>query len=1243
MKYFFTAVCLSLLYASLYCSAEQESQEEFFTAFAQYQCTTNASEAIALMEKYTNALSAEVRIPALLACGDAYSVRGSDADAHSAYLSAISDHRDSEYAIRRLYQIPWTKSRLEKEISVLENNLKIITNAYIHTLIRLHLAQCYLARHRVTDATRSAASAGCLTNWLMAGGFDNAERTGLHQKFGPEDDLLRSATYKGKEWDVSWRNAAPVNPDCSISLSLVQPAQWISVYMRTGIISDRKTDAVLNLTIPTAFRVWLNGMPIGQNDEYRYKAIGADRIPITLDPGTNTVVIKICLEDNGDHFNCFLTTPEGAPLNLPTVIEDTPEDTCAETLMWVPTQPSPGVHYWQQQAEITTQLYARVMYARYLRLIRRYNDAISTLSSLLEEECGSAFDAYMLGRSQSYKDADSEAIASYRKALEKDTQAVAAETLIASHYSRRGHDELAQPMAEELVKKAPYYLSAHLGLVDILLSRGWDEDAWRAVLTACKIAPDSPHAQDKRADVAYDKGYTSLRLDALTETLDYDASMMSAMYQRAHLLRNLQQYDAALEQIRKIQQYTPADPDAYGMEIRVYMVQRDITNAIRSCKKAIAMFPDFEDFYRILGDLYYMQENTADAITAYKTCLLYGPGNLQLRRYLEYIEGEDGHFFAQHKWPQEKIEELINEHKDIPQASDEELLRFLLKQTLVKLNKDGSSRIQGHIIMKVQSPMAVKAASSAYIPGELMKAYTWKQDGQKLEATHMTAGQLEFPNVQVGDTLEYSYRYDRYGGSWLDENYSSQFVFNQRYCSFINNEVILSVPTNRTLCSHVHGRDIMKSDSPVDGVNIYTWSVTNMPIYQEEPHEPPFIDIAQHVNVSTITNWNKVADWQRGMLSDVVRGNNASKTVAIEAVGDATTVTGKVQKLFRYITDNFRYTQLYENRIAGVKPHPVPDILANQCGDCKDLSLLLSDMLDALGINSHMALIRSSMNGQIDVDVPSPDVFNHVVVYIPEIGGNGLFVDPTFRYGEYDLMPEPCQDVMAFVITDDGYEFIRTPLSGPEKNTSQTHISGVLNSEGEMTGAVHIAEGHMQAANLRSQIEAMPNIRNNLGSFVLSSLFPGSELQEFSLTGREPGAEPLYIDFTFTAPKAAQKSADGLTYQLPFYTDAYTEWTMLEERKHPLQIDSCAYSIDTLQITLPEGYVADVPQPSVTYSNQFGAFTLTSETEAGALSVSSKFIINQRDISVEEYPAFREFITSSVRAINQVVSIRPKR
>jgi tetratricopeptide (TPR) repeat protein len=103
-----------------------------------------------------------------------------------------------------------------------------------------------------------------------------------------------------------------------------------------------------------------------------------------------------------------------------------------------------------------------------------------------------------------------------------------------------------------------------------------------------------------------------------------------------------------------------------------------------------------------------------------------------------------------------------------------------------------------------------------------------------------------------------------------------------------------------------------------------------------------------------------------------------------------------IPALAAYVQKEFTYQALEFGRHTQVMARS-DTVIANKYGDCKDLSLLLWQMLREHGINAHLALVHSS--GELTPELPTIDQCDHMVVYLPDIPG-GHVLDPTCRWGD---------------------------------------------------------------------------------------------------------------------------------------------------------------------------------------------------------------------------------------------------
>jgi len=163
-----------------------------------------------------------------------------------------------------------------------------------------------------------------LRNWNMIGPFPNDDDTGFATAFPPESGLRMDTEYPGLNGEpVSWKRyfgdvpryeegpwniwatqaGGPFADDAHIvqfgRLLPVQGKNWIMCYAQCFIFSPDTRKVRFVLAADNAARLWLNGKPVYERLRhpfwYEMNDHWADRIPVELESGWNSVLIKVGL------------------------------------------------------------------------------------------------------------------------------------------------------------------------------------------------------------------------------------------------------------------------------------------------------------------------------------------------------------------------------------------------------------------------------------------------------------------------------------------------------------------------------------------------------------------------------------------------------------------------------------------------------------------------------------------------------------------------------------------------------------------------------------------------------------------------------------------------------------------------------------------------------------------------------------------------------------------------------------
>jgi hypothetical protein len=225
---------------------------------------------------------------------------------------------------------------------------------------------------------------------------------------------------------------------------------------------------------------------------------------------------------------------------------------------------------------------------------------------------------------------------------------------------------------------------------------------------------------------------------------------------------------------------------------------------------------------------------------------------------------------------------------------------------------------------------------------------------------------------------------------------------------------------------------------------VYRWRITDAyDSSEEEEFTPPprTGDLRNRIEFSSTKHWDDISDWYYSLIRKNSVSDGSVDAAARELVKVAKNDREKVRVILEYIQEQFRYVMMAfeENNL---EPHNVDDVLRNRYGDCKDLSLLMVNMLKASGIKANIALFSLESDTSDPEDrLPSVSMFDHIVVEVEDAAGN-YYVDPVLKGYDIGQYPVDYQGAYTFVITGLGGRFGRLPVLG-EKKSYQRDIRSI--------------------------------------------------------------------------------------------------------------------------------------------------------------------------------------------------------
>jgi transglutaminase-like putative cysteine protease/thioredoxin-like negative regulator of GroEL len=484
---------------------------------------------------------------------------------------------------------------------------------------------------------------------------------------------------------------------------------------------------------------------------------------------------------------------------------------------------------------------------------------------------------------------------------------------------------------------------------------------------------------------------------------------------------------------------------------------------------------------------------------------------------------------------------------------------------------------------------------------------------------------LDFPPPRPGDVIEVVWRLADTDPDPAFPGYYGELAYLQEVAPRAWSVVEIEGPASLNIEVVPRGVKIQR-----EGTRIWARNVPGLPL---EAGMPGPSTVRAYVHVSTAQDWAEINTRYRALLGERDQPTAALKTLAEEwgGQGDTRAVLGR---LYAAVAARTRYVGL-EFGVRSFLPAQPAVTLARGYGDCKDKATLLIALARARGIDAHLTLVRTRPAGAIADRPASFAVFDHAIVYVPELD---VFLDPTIDRNDPWTLPPGDQGAVAFVIDVD--KTLRTlPMDAPAANRSAWGITGTLGADGRARGRLTWTTRGQAATVARRRLEAEGTRKDFVGQ-LLARRFPGAAVEPTQYDGLSPAFDPVVVGGTVDLPPFR---AGGGGFDIPLGGAAWNtvgRFAQAATREADLVFDVLRQEALQLQLTLPAGMRAKTPAP-VRLTSPFGTLQAEARSTGDRLSLTVQLALREKRIKAKDYVAFRAWLAQVDRALATVVEVRP--
>jgi hypothetical protein len=249
---------------------------------------------------------------------------------------------------------------------------------------------------------------------------------------------------------------------------------------------------------------------------------------------------------------------------------------------------------------------------------------------------------------------------------------------------------------------------------------------------------------------------------------------------------------------------------------------------------------------------------------------------------------------------------------------------------------------------------------------------------------------IHVSDVRVGDIIEVAYSREGWNpiyGEHIFGHFATQFFMPvEQYA------VRLLVPDEQFVNFQFSKRAPRPDIRREAGCTVYEWLLEKPEELVYEDNVPAWHIQSPMVRFTDFADWSEMVEWALPLFEVSESERARLRTLMFEELPLASGPRG-ILPLIRFVQKDIRYLSLSEG-MSAYRPHAPSQVWKQRYGDCKDKALLLSTLLNEIGVEAYPVLVNTAGPRSVEDLLVAPTAFDHCVVAFL-YDGELRVVDPT--------------------------------------------------------------------------------------------------------------------------------------------------------------------------------------------------------------------------------------------------------
>lgn len=364
------------------------------------------------------------------------------------------------------------------------------------------------------------------------------------------------------------------------------------------------------------------------------------------------------------------------------------------------------------------------------------------------------------------------------------------------------------------------------------------------------------------------------------------------------------------------------------------------------------------------------------------------------------------------------------------------------------------------------------------------------------------------------------------------------------------------------------------------------------------------------------------------------------KTITDSITKGASTAEAKARKIYNWVQTNIKYVA-FEEGMEGFIPRDASLVCSRRFGDCKDMTSILTAMLNYAGVPAYFTWIGTRDIPYDYTEVPLPISDNHMICAIKS-GENFIFLDGTDNGCIFGFPPHSIQGKQAMIsISEKEYKIVRVPVMPVEANTLNDSTFLELTENG-MRGRLKISLKGYFAASLFSILSTM-NEKDHSDYFKEQYARASNKIRfsnwKWNITDDHSQA---IISADLELPDYAKKLQDEWFLNLNLIK--WFEHDRMDVEKRKIAVNyrfQSKFNIVTA-LKIPEGYKLNYIPKSETFKNEAWGFKMQYSTIGNTVYLNQEYETDKLMTMPQQFPDLNKVLEKLTPHYKQTIVLSKK-